>query len=244
VIALRWLVLAASDVPSDDDWLSPGEREALARFRLPKRRSDWRLGRWAAKQAVCAVAGEGLSPAEVVVRAASDGAPELFFGERPAPFGLSIAHAGGRALAVVGPRGAVFGADLESVELRSADFIADYFTARERAFVEALPPGERDLAATLVWSAKEAVLKALRTGLREDTRAVEIAPPPAALLRHGGAADWHPLAAKVPSRELSFHGHGRAAGGQVMVVMAAEPAETFEITRRTSRRRREPREPP
>jgi len=32
----------------------------------------------------------------------------------------------------------------------------------------------RDLAATLIWSAKESALKALRTGLRADTRSVVV----------------------------------------------------------------------
>ncbi len=64
------------------------------------------------------------------------------------------------------------GCDLELVEPRSAAFIGDYFTLRERRTVEV--SDEPSLAANLVWSAKESALKVLRTGLRRDTRTVEV----------------------------------------------------------------------
>ena len=66
------------------------------------------------------------------------------------------------------------GCDLEEIEPRSAGFVADYFTQREAAAVAAVPATARDIAVNLLWSAKEAVLKARRTGLRSDTRSVEL----------------------------------------------------------------------
>lgn len=41
-----------ADVPQHDDWLGEDEREVLARLKLEKRRLEWRLGRWLARQAV------------------------------------------------------------------------------------------------------------------------------------------------------------------------------------------------
>ena len=63
--------------------------------------------------------------------------------------------------------------DLELIEPRSAAFINDYFTERERSAVA--DHEHPDLLANLTWSAKESALKVLRTGLRSDTRTVEVA---------------------------------------------------------------------
>jgi 4'-phosphopantetheinyl transferase len=64
------------------------------------------------------------------------------------------------------------GADIEHIEPRADHFIEDYFTAEEIQQVRRAPAGIRDLLVTLIWSAKEAVLKALRVGLTVDTRQV------------------------------------------------------------------------
>ena len=49
-----WLEQSDGDVPVGDGWLSAGERATLDRLRIPKRRADWRLGRWTAKCAAAA----------------------------------------------------------------------------------------------------------------------------------------------------------------------------------------------
>ncbi len=239
---LRWLACPQSAVPPEDDWLSPHERERLAGMRLAKRRGDYRLGRWTAKQAVMAGLREGffdmhggaLEPgdapdrafdlrlSDIDVRAARDGAPEVRLPGGAGGMGVSIAHAGGRGLAVVGPRGAVFGADLESVEARSAAFLEDYLTKAERDFVYSQEEGRRAWAATLVWSAKEAVLKALRVGLREDTRAVEIA---CVASGAGGASPgggFEPIRGVVLGAERVFSGLAAEEDGQVITVVLAE----------------------
>ena len=41
-----WYEQCAVDVPVADDWLSDSEKARVAAFRIPKRRADWRLGRW------------------------------------------------------------------------------------------------------------------------------------------------------------------------------------------------------
>ena len=50
--------------------------------------------------------------------------------------------------------------------------MTDYFTKEEQALVAQASAGMRDVAVTAVWSAKEAVLKALHLGLTVDTRSV------------------------------------------------------------------------
>lgn len=228
---LGWMVRSASEVPAGETWLSAPEREVLARLRIDKRRSDFRAGRWTAKQAIRAYLREGGAPwpevelpAEdaISIVAAPDGAPEVVFGGEAAgveaPLSVSISHAGGRALAVVGPRGAVFGGDLEGVEPRSPALVEDFFTERERVWVAAQGEAGLSWGASLVWSAKEAALKALRTGLREDTRAVEIR-----VAGEGGAdrgPRWRPIEATVVASGRRFEGFWRLRDGQVLTVLA------------------------
>jgi 4'-phosphopantetheinyl transferase len=67
------------------------------------------------------------------------------------------------------------GCDLELIEPREGNFLDNFFTAAEVAAVQEVR--ERDVApadilTTAIWSGKEAVLKALREGLRIDTRRI------------------------------------------------------------------------
>jgi len=157
---------------------------------VPKRRSDWLIGRLAAKSVVAAALANAI-PGDWPLRAieiASDPsgkpyariAPEvgpvtgLAAGER-LPISVSISHAEGRALCAAawsdpgdGSR-RTLGVDLGLIEPRSREFVATFFTEGEQRFVRDAPPGERDLRTNLIWCAKEAVLKALGLGLTVDT---------------------------------------------------------------------------
>ena len=62
------------------------------------------------------------------------------------------------------------GCDLEVIEPRSEEFVADYFTTEEQKMVSQAPIADRSKLLALLWSAKESALKALREGLRFDTR--------------------------------------------------------------------------
>jgi hypothetical protein len=125
---------------------------------------------------------------------------------------------GGRGLAVVAAPGVPFGADLETVEPRSPAFMEDFFLASERAWVGSHPESARAAAATLVWSVKESVLKALRTGLREDTRAVETLPGGALFLPRS-TATWRPVGALVRRSGLVFEGLATEREGQILTLV-------------------------
>ena len=99
---MEWATADARDVPMGDDWLGRRERQALAALDGERRRAEWRLGRWAAKQLV---------GSDVEVLPAPDGAPEAWCGETRLPVALSIAHRRGRALAAVAEH--AVGCDLE-----------------------------------------------------------------------------------------------------------------------------------
>jgi len=178
-VDIYWLEQNASDLPREDQWLSGRECAHLAGLVIPKRRADWRLGRWTAKCAVSRYLKLKDDPnalAAVELWPDLSGAPKAFHGGRPAPLVLSLSHSHGTGLCAIAPAGAEVGCDLERVEPRSAAFLADYFTDDEQRLVGQAPAAKRDEVLTLLWSVKESVLKALCCGLRLDIRSVNVVP--------------------------------------------------------------------
>jgi len=176
---IYWLEQTDADVPVGNQWLSARETICLSGLHFAKRRADWRLGRWTAKQAVAAclnLSTDLHSLGDIEIRAASSGAPEVFLQNQPADIAISLSHRDGTALCTVGPAGTSFGCDLEAIEPRTEAFIADYFTLNERALIARAPAEEQPLLLALLWSGKESALKTLRVGLRLDTRCMCVSP--------------------------------------------------------------------
>lgn len=176
-ISVYWFEQQASFVPADQGWLSASEQAHFASFRFPKRRSDWRLGRWTVKCAVAAclkLSFDHEALTRIEIRASHSGAPEVFLSGVPAPLSISLTHRAGIAACAIGPSRTTLGCDLEIVEPRSDAFLADYFTAAEQQLMAQASVADRDRATNLLWSAKESALKAIGMGLRLDARAVVV----------------------------------------------------------------------
>ena len=235
-----WLEQSSADVPAADDWLGPGEKLRLDAMRFPKRRADWRLGRWTAKRAVAAYLKVACDPemlARIEIRSALSGAPEVFLdNRRPAEVSVSITHRANVAACAIAPPEITIGCDLELVEPRSDAFLADYFTAAEQAFVMRMPAAERVVFSNLLWSAKESALKVLKEGLRSDTRWVEVnLRETAAQMPLKGSTsasvddtplqvqDWHPLTVTHADREC-LQGWWQSAGELVRTIVTVPPA--------------------
>ena len=173
-----WFEQCESDVPADDDWLSPGEQERLVGLRFPKRRSDWRLGRWTAKLAVAAhlkLPSDRITLRNIEVRPLSSGAPEVQLGGERSGVTISLSHRAGVAACALTPANVALGCDLEFIEPRTQAFVSDYFTAEEQSILESANcDSNRSATVALLWSAKESALKALGVGLRADTRSVKV----------------------------------------------------------------------
>jgi 4'-phosphopantetheinyl transferase len=108
------------------------------------------------------------------------------------------------------------GCDLEKIEPRSPEFLADYFTDDERNLVARTPANMRDQLLTLLWSIKESALKALCCGLRMDTRSVNAVPVDAPQAPGG---EWHRLsAAHIDGR--TFHGWWRESHDLIYTLVA------------------------
>jgi len=175
-VATWWLARGEDQLPAAGDWLSAAERGRAGTMRYTKRRTDFLLGRWTLKLAVAKALGWPDDPAvlaRIEGRNKPTGAPLLYIDGQPADRGVSLTDRAGCAVCLVAAGPAAVGCDVEIVEPRSDAFVRDYLTQAEQRLVAAAGPA-RDMAANLVWSAKESALKVLETGLRRDTRSVEV----------------------------------------------------------------------
>lgn len=219
-VQIDWLEQGLADVPADNDWLSATETCELNRLRVPKRRSEWRLGRWTAKLAASMVMGIDAVPALFrlfEVRRLPSGAPRICHLGLPVNFAISLTHRAGRAACAVSSSCTALGCDLELAEPRSDAFIRDYFSDAERALL-ASPFGRGHLwLATLMWSAKESTLKALGVGLTMDTREllVTVGDPGAS----SAGATWQPIS--IECKRQIFSGWWQHSQGWLRTVVAS-----------------------
>lgn len=157
------------------------------RYRHAGRHRQWQHGRFLSKSLLCHEAQflglQTTKPEQIRIQRMSAGWPQAQNAEgRPLPISLSISHCGDWAVSAACAQSAGHvGADLERVESRSQHFIGDYFTDAEQALLGPLSALDFDTRVTAIWSIKEAVLKALGTGLADPATSVEVLTLPHAL---------------------------------------------------------------
>jgi 4'-phosphopantetheinyl transferase len=227
----NWLMQFQSDVPDEDWWLSDKERVSLAGLRFPKRRDDWRLGRWTAKQAAHFCVSESIGQlrlADMEIFATPDGAPQLIVKGIPASLSISLSHSERHGFCAIAKHGVALGCDLEFIQQHDENLAEDYFVDEEKALLLRFPGLKRDVALTLIWSGKEAALKALRQGLRLDTRSVVVsfdAP-------QGNENSWNALSVHYLESSRIFGGWWRASRGFVQTVVSDPPENVpIEVSR-------------
>jgi 4'-phosphopantetheinyl transferase len=242
---IHWLLQSLDDCPeiagaqAPDGLLCEQERQRLSTLKIEKRRRDWLLGRWTAKHLVQGylASTEGSAPALDAIRIANaeDGSPFCELLEavpappRRLPLSLSISHSHGHSLCALcheSEQAGVtwsLGCDIEWIERREQSFVNDFFTAQETRDVMGTPAEHRDCRVTAIWSAKEAVLKSLRTGLRIDTRRLDCRFRSEDL----AAAEWTPLTVLVDSALAaqfpgSWYAWWQVQGGFVLTLALRE----------------------
>ena len=139
-----------------------------------------------------------------------------------APVSISISHSHGIAFCTATHKTISVGCDIEKIEPRNRNFIDDYFTEYERLSVNSFDHIDAVLFPNLVWSAKESMVKLLRTGLSIDTRMVELQ---SAVINPD--RDWNRLQMKKVDSGTFYSGIWREINGFVFVVMA--DTDSFEI---------------
>lgn len=228
--ATRWLARGEHEIPEHTGWLVPVEANRLGQLRYTKRRTEFLLRRWTAKQAIATALGlqdeveadESGTLARIAVLNHRTGAPYALVDGEHVGVDISVTDRAGWAVCLVGPGLDAVGVDLELVEPRSAGFISDYLTPVEQQYVWGQPDEDaRFAAANLMWSAKESALKVLRTGLRADTRTVEVTMAPRAD-DEAGRAGWGALSIRhVPTGRV-FPGWWRRDGEFVFTMSSTQ----------------------
>ncbi len=209
-----WWLVSSTDVPAGSAWLGPREREVERGLTIARRRRDWRAGRWAAKS----LGPTNGQPSEWEIIASEDGSPQVWFRGHKVGSPLSISHRGEFAAAALSADDREIGIDLELCEPHTMRFVRDFFAPPEVDRAERLGSSLRDRYASLVWSAKEAVLKCLRQGLNRDTRSVLIDVDPAApRAREGG---WSPFVAMDRQTGSTYDGWWTSRG-HLLVTLAS-----------------------
>jgi 4'-phosphopantetheinyl transferase len=217
---IRWLVQSTADDPRMECGTPPphllSEAESNRFWALPneKRRRDWLLGRWTGKRLAAAhlrqAIGESFPLYQVSIENDPSRAPYVLLASGDSgvrlPISLSISHSNGRALcALVDAEHGEVGADIEQVESRTPGFVEEYFNPEEAQAVSRAAKDRQAWLATAIWSAKEAVLKALHVGLSVETHSVTCLPHSNGLVRSGWTAftvtaNWQRL--DLPRAEL------------------------------------------
>lgn len=222
-VRVAWYSQGMGDVPSDDGWLSPLEASWIGRMRFEKRSSEFRMGRWTAKNAVSLFLGRPCTHQAlhaVEINRAPGGAPVPLVEGQPAPVSISMTDRADQAVCVVSPRGVGLGVDLELVEPRTDAFVADFLTPSEQRLVgEGADREQHGLRANLIWCGKESALKVLRTGLRRDTRSVEVSFP-----EEPPVEGWAPMLVRA-SEGTEFPGWWKRFGAFVLTVAASGPID-------------------
>ena len=189
--------------------LLPEENALLGLTASAKRRRDFTLGRCCARTALARLGHGEPGPAP----------PPILRGEgrKPRwPPGIvgAITHTGGFAAAAVAADGDYLGIglDLERLGRRTQRLSRKILRPEERLELEALPAEKRDTQATVIFSAKESIYKALNpaTGVYlgfQDARIALSGPPDAA----EGALNWRLCKSCGPALPAGFTGEGRYA---------------------------------
>lgn len=116
----------------------------------------------------------GVSDGTVVLLDGEHGRPRLAPGLDPS-LDFNWSHSGGHAVIAIA-RGIAPGVDIERrrPRERSLAIAQRFFSAEEVAALAALPPGERDVLFLQLWTAKEAVLKAIGRGIAFGLQRLDI----------------------------------------------------------------------
>ncbi|SFL68541.1 4'-phosphopantetheinyl transferase family protein [Methylobacterium pseudosasicola] len=184
------LALSPNEFDLCEAVLDADERDRGNRFLRPADRARHR----ASHAALRLILAEALSlaPAEIRLEAGAGGKPELGGAARGA-LDFNLSHSGGRALIGLA-RGAAIGVDLEEIRpITDALRIARaHFAPDEAAALAALPLSAIDPAFFGLWTRKEAVVKALGTGLLLplDRFSVSVPPEPPRFLRMAQDGTW------------------------------------------------------
>lgn len=217
-LELYWFKLAAPPELAEiwEGWLSAEEQVRAQRYSLPLHRERFVAARaqlrWILAERL------GCDPGAVKFSLGAQGKPGL----KPTPpaFHFNLSHSGDLALVGLHP-GAELGVDLERdrPQMDGMGLARRFFTAREAAWLAALPPEERTAGFGRLWTCKEAWMKSDGRGLTLPLHQVEVS----------FSADRAALRAVAPPRTAWWVEELEVAAGYRAAVVMAAPPESFRL---------------
>ena len=160
----RRMVFASADTVPPGEFLSEAEKEQAADFRFAEKRQSFLLGRLAAKRALGALLEEP-DLRRIGIHAGVYGQP-LVRHPRAESIEVSVSHSQGLAVALAFPAEYPMGIDLETIAAVSASVVLGELEASPPELAWLATGGvDAATACCVLWSAREALGKALRTGL-------------------------------------------------------------------------------
>ena len=156
-------------------WLDEDERSRRDRFRHDGRLREYTLCRAALRAILCARLD--CVNDELSFRESERGKPGALLRGDPAPVSFSVSHSGRHGLLAFARDGRL-GVDVEERVARKdlASLMAAVLTPEERTEIESATAGQRLGRFYGLWTVKEALLKALGTGLQLDMAGFEVPP--------------------------------------------------------------------
>jgi len=175
---------AAADALPAAEFLSADEKEQAAGFQFAAKKEGFLLGRLAAKRALGALIGEP-DLRRIEIRAGIYGQP-LVQHPRAGAAEVTVSHSHGMAVALAYPAGYPMGIDLETVSAASAATILGEVEASPAELAWLVGAGiDEATACCVLWSAREALGKALRLGLNSPLGALALSE-----IRSAGQSAW------------------------------------------------------
>lgn len=171
------------EVPSGD-FLGENEKEHLKGFRFPAKREGFLLGRLAAKRALAALLDEP-DLQRIEIHSGIYGQP-LVRHPRAGAVEVTVSHSHGLAVALAFPAGYPMGIDLETVSGVSAATIVGELEASPAEYAWLATGGlDEATACCVLWTAREALGKALKIGLNSPLGILSLAD-----IQNAGQGNW------------------------------------------------------
>ncbi len=185
-----WRINAADETirASRAAHLNADEAARAAAFTNDALRSRFELGRGRMREILAGYLG--CAPRDVPLSTGPHGKPHLAEGAPGKGPSFNMAHSGGWAALIAAPHGVTLGIDIEAERDVDPEIAERYFSVQERAELDALPRDAWRAGFFNAWTRKEALLKALGSGLTRplDSFDVTLTPgAPARLTRLSGA---------------------------------------------------------
>lgn len=151
--------------------LHPQELSYYKTLTVEKRKKSYLLGRYSAKQAVSAFVGEE-NPQNILIKQGFFNHP-IVISANNQNVQVSISHCEDMGATVAFPEAVPMGIDVEWVDPQKTNVLESQMTEKEKALIKSFPNSYNAML-VLLWTAKEALSKVLKTGLLTPFHIYEI----------------------------------------------------------------------